>query len=148
MDDLTEFEKEDMKALMEALKKMPTWIDAGKMLIYPQMYKEWEKAVKDDVKSESRGIALDDTLTVMRMIEDKKPLEETVKFIDGQNFSGSYLYYMLFLVTKFSKQGPQFYRDFIGEELPQSMEEHLQKIEKQNEIFEQQLKQNNSEFSD
>lgn len=150
MNGFSKEEQEDMKKLMEAFKKIPTWIKLGQKLIYPQRNSEWEEVVNQSIKA-YKGIILDDTIPVMEMLEEGKSFEEVSKVLDSQNHSGSSFCDAMFIITKFSKKGPQFQR-YISKNISPEFEGYLQKIEKQNETFELELQkkanQNNKNFEE
>ena len=86
-------------------------IEKGKKLIYPFRYDEWKMSVEDGLTRPEPdcGVVIDRTLEILQAIEDKKPLEETIKIFEEQGNTDSDKNNIRWRVMVFSKNGYPFY---------------------------------------
>ena len=137
------YEKEHKESL-EALEKIPGYIEEGKKYIYPERLENWKECVCNRVSDIYHGSDLMNALEVMKALDEGKSLKEVGKIIDNWH-SGASFGMLCNVVVHFSKRGPEFYREYYdsyklakGEE-KQKHEDFLKKIEKENAEFEAKL---------
>ncbi len=127
-----EYEERTKREEEEAIAKIPSWIERGKALIYPERLKEWEECVEIRAGDLYHGIELDDALTLMEKLESGAPIEEVIKIFEEQNHSGASASIVRSIILTFSKRGPEFYKSTSERELTRDEIEKLLEITKEN----------------
>ncbi len=95
----------------KALDTVPTWIERGKKLIYPERYDMWCECVCSCASDLYNGLELINALEVMEALDKGLSLNEVEKYIDDSH-SGASFGKLSKIVLYFSKRGPEFYKAF------------------------------------
>lgn len=140
--ELSESEKRDREFL----------IGLGKKYIYPQRKEEWERCVDIRIRDIYEGMDVNWAIQVMMKLDkdDENSLEEAHKLLNSQEHSGASYMISLAIVRDFAKRGPEFARKVYKQEFGgfpiakkdiEKREEHLLKIERENKIFEEEIRE-------
>lgn len=116
------------------------WTERGKKLIYPQREEDWANSVKANGVGLYDGAPVNDALDAMELLDKGASFQEVHDLIDSQDHSGGSYAVTMALIMEFSKRGPEYYRH-IDKELTPATQKYLEKIEKENKQFEQELAQ-------
>lgn len=116
------------------------WIERGKKLIYPQREEDWVEYVKTDAKGLYHGNTVVQTLEIMKLLDKGASFQEVHDVIDSQNHSGGSYAVVMASIMEYSKRGPEYYR-YVDKEPTPATQKYLEKIEKENKQFEQELAQ-------
>ncbi len=102
---LENLRKERLAAIQKAKENIPSWIERGKALIFPERQADWEKCVRTHANSIYNGEDLDAALKVMEVLENGATIEEAKQVLKEQDFEPAVLQ-ILFL---FSSRGPELF---------------------------------------
>lgn len=131
-------EKESAKEKAQAIKNIPNWIERGKVLIFPERYKEWEECVRLRTNDLYRGGEIELALQIMEDLENGMSMEEAKeefkRLTNECNSTGTFDTLIRNVVLCFSKKGPEFWeatcsdfeREVLSEEQKQFLEEKRQ----------------------
>lgn len=133
-------ERRDAEEKQRAIENIPNWIEKGKKFIFPQRYKKWADCVEFRVDDIYNGLDLDCALEVMKLLDEGVDFQQVYEVVKEQNHTGQSYSIVMSMITNFSKKGPEFYR-FVDKEPTPATERFLEKVEKENEQFAQELKQ-------
>ena len=92
----------------KARKKIPDWIERGKLYIYPELWKEWEETVEDRVGGTYPGLDLDGALEIMEKLEKDPSMKEAEDALKSLN--PEIIDRVRGLLLCFAKKGPDFYK--------------------------------------
>lgn len=134
-----EQERRDEEEKQRAIKNIPNWIEKGKKYIYPQRYKKWTECVEYRAEDIYHGMDLNCALEIMDHLDKGVPFQQVYDIMKEQNHTGLSYSTVMSMITNFSKKGPEFYR-FVDREPTPATEKFLEKVEKENEQFAQELK--------
>lgn len=150
-----EYQKINAKKTEEAIAKLPELKERGEKLIYPEKKESWNNCIEARaeelrrVETRAGGLEdeldLDKALEVMEALEQGKSLEESSEIARSGGHSGVSWSTMMSIVTAFSKQGPDFYRA-NNEKITPKIEEYLQKLERENKLYEELSKETGPTF--
>ncbi len=129
-----EYWENDYKETLEAIEKVPAWIEKGEKLIFPQRADKWKECVAKRATDLYRGLELDNALEIMETLANGGTVEQAKEVLDKANHSALSYNTTMTIITNFSKRGPEFYKE-VEHENP----EWLQKIERENQTFEREL---------
>ncbi len=129
-----EFWENDYKETLEAIEKVPAWIEKGEKLIFPQRAGKWEECVAKRATALYKGLELNNALEIMETLANGGTVEQAKEILDKANHSGTSYTITMGIIANFSKRGPEFYRE-VEHENP----DWLQKIERENQTFEKEL---------
>ena len=135
---LENYEKEQEENKKQAERKIPAWIERGNKLIYPQRQETWKDCVKIRAHDLYNGMELDNALDTMECLENGGTIEEANKILEDANHSGMSYGITLSIIVSFSKRGPEFYKAVRSNLTPEQASK-IAKIQRENEIFEQEL---------
>lgn len=122
----------------KAIENIPNWTKAGQKFIYPQKYKKWANNVEFRAEDIYNGKDIDCALEIMELLDNDVSFQEAYDKIKDQNHTGTSYSLVMSMITNFSKKGPEFYR-FVDKEPTPATEKFLEKIEKENEQFAQEI---------
>lgn len=132
------YANESYSKTIEALEKIPAWIEQGKKLIYPEKLDQWKQCVCSRAADLYHGSELVNALEIMEALDAGKDIKEVNKLVD-EGHSGASFGMLCKIVVNFSKRGPEFVRN---NEYAKEWEEYAAKIEKENNVFKQNEKSN------
>ena len=115
---LEDWEKEQKAAEEKAKESIPSWIERGKALIFPERYEEWEQCVQVRAKDLYHGMDLDAALEIMEVLDKGASIEEAKKILDDQNHSGMSDSIVRNIIFHFSSKGPEFWEATSFERIP------------------------------
>ena len=107
-------EIEELKSEYINLKKnvelLPELMDRGYQYIYPERYKEWEKAVYANIIMGYGAFVVVDALDVMEALNDNENMEIAFDLLKKRdlNHSGGSMGAVVKLIVDFAKKGPEF----------------------------------------
>lgn len=130
--------KRDAEEKQKAIDNIPNWIEKGKRFMYPQRYKKWAECVELRAEDIYHGKDVDCAITIMELLDKDTPFQEAYDVVKSQNHTGTSYSIVMSLITTFSKKGPAFYR-FADKEPTPATERFLEKIEKENKQFAEEL---------
>lgn len=104
-----EYEKKEKIAEQKAKDSIPSWIERGQALIFPERYKEWEQCVQAHATDLYHGMDLDSALEIMEALDKGASMEEAKKMLDGQGHSDMSASMVRNMIFAFSSQGPEFW---------------------------------------
>ena len=135
-----DYEKRKAEAAAKAEAAVPSYIEAGKTLVYPQKQKEWEQCVKVRVSDLYHGAELKNAIDAMKVLQENGDFEKAKKVIDGAGHSGASYGMTMNIIISFSKVGPDFY-EFMEPEDSKDPEtqKFLEQVRKENQKFEEEL---------
>ena len=110
-----EIEEERERLERKAEEKIPSWIERGKALIYPEQFEEWTNAVKTHAKGVFYGADVEDALGVMEKLEAGVSVEKIRKEGGSRNYIGNTFGAANALVFAFSKRGPEFITGMLSD---------------------------------
>ena len=99
-----EIELERKQKEMEAIEKIPWWIEEGKKYIDESKWETWENYVNSSAKDMYFWMDIDDTLKLLKMIEEWKSRIEVQKTLDKNCGEGFYYSVVRNRVIIFSKK--------------------------------------------
>ena len=106
---LENYEREEKVAEQRAKENIPSWIEKGKALIFPERYSEWEKCVQVRATDLYHGYELDAALEIMTALENGATMEEAKQIFDKQGRSGMSASVVRSILFSFSSKGPEFW---------------------------------------
>ena len=110
-------------------KEYVTLIEEGKKYIYDEKHEEWEEFCKK-IAPEYIKISLE----IIKIINEQSVNNGLVYINKKKNDISTDAYSMIaFIVTRFSKKGPEFYTRLRGREITEEEKEIVEKFEKENE---------------
>lgn len=118
-------------------EKIPSWIERGKDIIYPERFADWEECVRFRVADLNHGVDLEDTLKIMEELEKGASLEEVNKIFEEQNYSPSIIYMIRSAICHFSKRGPEFYEYTADDELQPGEKKFIEEKKRENSKLEE-----------
>ena len=101
-------EKKQKIVEQKAKESIPSWIERGQTLIFPERYEEWVQFVQTLATDLDYGMLLDPALEIMEILDKGASMEEAKKMLDGQCHSGTSESIVRNMVFEFSSQGPEF----------------------------------------
>ena len=120
------------KELEEAEAKIPSWVERGEKIIYPQRHSEWKKCVETTARRIYNGEEIECSLKIMEMLEKGESLKAVEKIFNGLNHTGHSYGIMASIILTFSKRGPEFIRHINNGNLSQEEKALVAKIEAEN----------------
>ena len=130
---MAQYERERLEDQKRALARIPDLIEQGKPYIYPERLNDW----KDCVEKVSTGLygdhLVDNALEVMAMLDKGASIDECKEVLDRQNHSGGSLSLLRAIILRFSKRGPEMFRETALFEIDADDKEIIDSIEKENE---------------
>lgn len=132
-----QIEKEQREAQQKARQKakIPSLIERGKAIIYPQRLESWKERVEDSVNGLFHGRDVEEALTIMEGLENGMSYDEANEIITKSGHSGGSYTCVMGTIINFSKKGPDFFRHISPSPLPYNREVELQAIERQNDYL-------------
>lgn len=113
--------EEQKREEAEAKQKIPSWIERGEKIIYPERFEEWKKCVDGRASDLYHGEDLEAALELMEKLESGVTLDEVVEAFDAQNHSGASAGMTRRIIFSFSKRGPEFWEQTeYGEITPET----------------------------
>ena len=119
----------------EAQAKIPSWIERGKALVYPERIEEWKECVQDGVRDSYRGTDLDQALVLMEKLESGASMEEVKEMFDKQRNFGPFEEKVRSRILHFSKRGPEFYEATADRELSDEEKKVIEDKRKENSLI-------------
>ena len=129
---LEDWEKERKAAEEKAKERIPSWIERGQALIFPERYEKWEQCVQDSVKHLYYGMDLDAALEIMEVLDKGASIEEAKKILDDQNHSGMSDEIVRSIIFHFSSKGPEFWEATSSERIPLKTKKIIREKKKEN----------------
>ncbi len=128
------YEQERTQKIAEAKAKISEYVEGGKRLIYPEKMSQWIECVVSESKGLYCGESLVPVVEVMTALEDGAINDAQVIL---NEFGGPMIYHgnVLFMITEFSKQGPEFFKKVAPPELIEKNQEWLNQLEQENAIY-------------
>lgn len=99
-----EYEAREKRKELEAIDKIPWWIEEGKKYIDDPKWWDWEKYVNSSDRKWYHGMDVDSTLELLKMIDNWESWEDIQKAFDDQGHSGSSYSVVRNCVVYFSKK--------------------------------------------
>ena len=130
---LSKFEEEDRK-------KLPEWIEEGKKYIYEEKHSRWENECKSYFEVLHTGFAIENAVTIMKMLDEKKKFKDILEQMLKQGHTGMSKSTTLNIVLKYSKEGPKFYKYVNKRNINNIDAKYIEKIESLNKWLELGLK--------
>lgn len=104
-----EYRRKEAEESAKAEAAIPSYIEAGKGIVYPQKLDEWEKCVRGRVSDLYHGADLANAIEAMKELEKTGDFAKAKKVIDNANHSGASYGMVMRIIVNFSKKGPDFY---------------------------------------
>ncbi len=102
-------ERERVQREQKAIENIPTWIERGKEMIFPERYEEWERYVNASARSIYNGLEIEEVLQIMEALDNNPSMDEAINIFDGLNSSGNAEKMIKDTILEFSKRGPEFW---------------------------------------
>ena len=134
-----EYEAREKKEKAEAEAKIPSWLERGEKIIYPQRKAEWKRCVEIRAGDLYHGYELENALQAMELLEAGGSFEEAKKIIDDAGHSGCSYGIAMSIILTFSKHGPKFFRFMEADYMSEDREKAVKKVEEQNAEYEKAL---------
>ena len=99
-----EYEAKEKKEELEALEKVPWWIEEGKKYIDESKWEDWEKYVKISAKDLYHWMDVDATLELLKLIDAWESWDKVQKAFDDQGHSNLSYSVVFNRVVYFSKK--------------------------------------------
>ncbi len=131
-----EYRERSAREEKEAQEKIPSWIERGKKIIYPEREEAWEKCVKARVKDIYHGGDLEKALQLMEQLEAGSTMEEVMENFNSQNHSGASAGMVRIILLHFSKKGPEFFEKTAHGEIIGDQKTILEETKRENAEFE------------
>lgn len=132
-----EYERKEAAETEKAKAAIPSYIEAGKELIYPQKFESWKSCVKNRVSDLYHGADLVNALEAMKELENSGDFAKAKSIIDSAGHSGASYGMVMKIIVNFSKKGPDFYEfmepEYSGDKKTQ---EFLNKLREENAKYE------------
>ena len=104
-----EYKEKQAREEAKAKAQIPSWLERGSNLIYPERAEEWKKCVEARASDLYHGLDLNAAIEIMEMLENGATLDEAKEVLDGQDHSGASYGMVRNIIFSFSKQGPEFF---------------------------------------
>ena len=116
-----EYKEKQAREEAKAKAQIPSWLERGSNLIYPERAEEWKKCVEARASDLYHGLDLNAAIEIMEMLENGATLDEAKEVLDGQDHSGASYGMVRNIIFSFSKKGPEFWEHTaMGEISPQN----------------------------
>lgn len=83
-----EYEARKQREKLEAIEKIPGWVDEGKKYIDESKWQDWESYVNSSARDMYHWMDIDSTLELLKLIENWESWENVQKAFDNQWHSG------------------------------------------------------------
>ena len=131
-------EQEQKKA--ELIAKIPSYIEEGKKIIYPERLEDWTKEIKSSIEGIYQGAPLIEALDLMKQLDKGESLEKVKETLDNKNVGGNAYEIVIRIVLNFSKRGPEFYEKATDNKLTGEIKQMVDDVKKENAELEEKHK--------
>lgn len=105
-----------MERINKVVYNIPSLIERGQELIYPEKYNEWEKCVKKSILDLHHVEEISTVLDIMDVLDKGASMEEAKVILNSQGHDDISEYMVRNIVFLFSNRGPEFWEETtIGE---------------------------------
>ena len=105
-----------MERINKVVYNIPSLIERGQELIYPEKYNEWEKCVKKSILDLHHVEEISTVLDIMDVLDKGASMEEAKVILNSQGHDNISEYMVRNIVFLFSNRGPEFWEEpTIGE---------------------------------
>ncbi len=105
--------KQQRSANEIARKKLPTLIERGKSIIFPERHTDWEQHVSVNARIYD-SIYIEPAIKVMEALEEGKTIKETTELLESLIPNKEDWYYVQNTVYQYSRRGPEFYEETVS----------------------------------
>ena len=138
------FNRQMEEEYIEADGSKDEWIQEGYELIYPERRDAWNNYVENHIKSIFAGVEIEESLKLMKLLDEGAPIIEVRRAMNDQNYSGYALEMIRRAILTFSKRGPEFYKQTAYKELSEEELDILNQITKENLQYEENATKGNA----
>ena len=136
---LGRYDFEEERKIKEAEAKIPSWIERGEKIIYPQLKDEWKETVKTRAKDMWYGFDIDSALAVMELLDKGGSIKQAEDLIYSAGHSSNSVTYTIDMILNFSKRGLEFIEESALSEFFMGSYKLLDEIEERNKKYEIEL---------
>ena len=116
----------------EAEENLPNWISEGQLYIHPEKFEEWKNTCIKGARGDYHGLEIKHALRLMKLLEDKLPLDYVKAVLETQGHSGMSFTKTVDIILHFSKRGPAFYNYVYRNNLNKYEKKNINKIKELN----------------
>ena len=116
----------------EAEENLPNWIREGQLYIHPEKFDEWKNTCIKGARGDYDGLEIKHSLRLMKLLEDKLPLDYVKTVLETQGHSGMSFARTVNIVLHFSKRGPAFYNYVYRNKRNEYEKKNINKIKELN----------------
>lgn len=133
-----EYEKKKKMASQKAKDNIPSWIERGQALIFPERYEDWKRLVQYSVIDSYRGYYgkdIDYALEIMEALDKGVSMEEAIEILNGQDNSEVPKSTIRSIIFSFSSKGPEFWEASADGEISLKNKQTLEAQKQENKLL-------------